>query len=80
MKVDTWINEMIKDIESENPTKKEPQEVQLSESALDSLADIMIKKMENNNFDVETSKPDQENPEQEKPQPTKTKEGETILD
>lgn len=66
MDSDKWINQMLKDIkpekqETENPT------VQLSESDMNRLADIMIKKMSDSDDgekskDISTSKSDNEKP------------------
>lgn len=66
MKSDTWIEQMIKEIEKEKqPEKKETPEVKLSESDMNTLADIMIKKMSDENFDVEKEKQDKKDPEPE---------------
>lgn len=51
MKTDTWVEEMYKQCVKEE--KKETPEVKLSESDMNTLADIMIKKMSNESFDVE---------------------------
>lgn len=51
MKTDTWVEEMYKQCAKEK--KKETPEVKLSESDMNILADIMIKKMSNESFDVE---------------------------
>lgn len=51
MKTDTWVEEMYKQCAKEE--KKETPEVKLSESDMNTLADIMIKKMSNESFDVE---------------------------
>lgn len=61
MTTDAWINEMIRDIESKKK-KDNPEiaEVKLSESDMNTLADIMIKKMSNPNFDVETDNLDED--------------------
>lgn len=51
MKTDTWVEEMYKQCAKKE--KKETPEVKLSESDMNTLADIMIKKMSNESFDVE---------------------------
>ena len=56
---DIWIDEMIKDIESKKKKEDESPTVKLSESDMNTLADIMIKKMSDTDFDVETPKSDE---------------------
>lgn len=76
MKTDTWVEEMFKQCEKEEE-KKETPEVKLSESDMDKLADIMIKKMSETDFDVESKKKEEEETEN----PVKPNEdGETPLD
>lgn len=58
MQSDTWIDAMLKDIESKKKKEDDTPTVKLSESDMNNLADIMIKKMSDTSFDVETPKPD----------------------
>lgn len=68
MRTQTWIDAMVKDIEEKNK-KDNPDatEVKLSESDMNTLADIMIKKMSNPNFDIENSKDKKKEPEKQLP-------------
>lgn len=77
MKTDDWINEMYKSCKKE-PEQESTPEVKLSESDMNTLADLMIKKMSNSNFDVET-KETEKSKEAENPVEL-NKEGETPLD
>lgn len=45
MKTETWLERMVKDIESQNPKPEKEVNVKLSESDMNHLADLMIKKM-----------------------------------
>lgn len=45
MKTETWLEQMVKDIESQNPKPDNEVNVKLSESDMNHLADLMIKKM-----------------------------------
>lgn len=76
MKTDTWVEEMYKQCAKDE--EKETTEVKLSESDMNTLADIMIKKMSNENFDVEkeTKKVGEANEEVKKD----TESGEVLLD
>lgn len=67
MSVDTWIDAMLKDIESKKQKEDEPATVKLSESDMNTLADIMIKKMSAPSFDAETEKVDEKETENPKP-------------
>lgn len=70
MQSDTWIDEMLKDIESKKKKEEATATVKLSESDMNALADIMIKKMSDPGFDAETSKSeDDEQKATEKPKP-----------
>lgn len=53
MLMDTWLEEMCKEIEKDKP-KDESKEIQLSESDIDKVADLMIKKMSESSFVDET--------------------------
>lgn len=69
MTQDTWIEQMLKDIEAKKEKKDKVPTVQLSESDMNKLADIMIKKMSDTSFDAETDKPDEKEKETENPKP-----------
>lgn len=69
MTIDTWIDAMVKDIESKKSTNEETQTVKLSENDMNALADIMIKKMSESNFDAETSEEDKKKEETNQPKP-----------
>lgn len=45
MKTETWLESMVNDIQSKKPQQKEEVNVKLSESDMNHLADLMIKKM-----------------------------------
>lgn len=76
MKTDTWVEEMYKQCAKEE--KKETPEVKLSESDMNTLADIMIKKMSNENFDVEKETKKEGEPDEEIEKDTEP--GEVSLD
>lgn len=66
MNSDKWINQMLKDIEPKEKENDNPT-VQLSESDMNRLADIMIKKMSDSDDgekskEISTSKSDNEKP------------------
>lgn len=69
MSQDTWIDAMLKDIESKTKKEEATPTVKLSESDMNTLADIMIKKMSDTNFDAETEKSDDKETETENPKP-----------
>lgn len=77
MNADTWLDFMVKDIE-EKSKKDNPDEttVKLSESDMNTLADIMIKKMSETDFDIE--KPEEDEKDTSKPKPDAT--GEIPID
>lgn len=58
MSQDTWIDEMLRDIESKKEKEPDVKTVKLSESDMNTLADLMIKKMSDADFDAETPKSD----------------------
>lgn len=45
--IEEWIDMMVKDIKKDNPKPESNADVQLSESQMNELADLMIKKMSN---------------------------------
>ena len=51
-----WVDQMMKDIESENNTKNNNTEtkVELSADDIEKVADKVIEKLNNNSFDIET--------------------------
>lgn len=69
MTQDTWIDAMLKDIESKKKKEEQAPVVQLSESDMNKLADIMIKKMSDTSFDAENDKSDEKEKEPENPKP-----------
>lgn len=67
MSQDTWIEAMLKDIDSKKKKEDEAPTVKLSESDMNTLADIMIKRMSDPSFDAETDKSDEKETETPKP-------------
>ena len=51
-----WVDQMVKDIESENNTNNNNTEtkVELSPDDIEKVADKVIEKLNNNSFDIET--------------------------
>ena len=50
-----WIDQMVKDIESENNTNSNTEtKVELSSDDIEKVADKVIEKLNNNSFDIET--------------------------
>ena len=50
-----WVDQMIKDIESENNTNNNTEtKVELSSDDIEKVADKVIEKLNNNSFDIET--------------------------
>lgn len=50
-----WIDQMVKDIESENNTNNNTEtKVELSSDDIEKVADKVIEKLNNNSFDIET--------------------------
>ena len=49
-----WIDQMVKDIESENNTNNTETKVELSSDDIEKVADKVIEKLNNNSFDIET--------------------------
>ena len=50
-----WVDQMIKDIESENNTNNNTEtKVELSADDIEKVADKVIEKLNNNSFDIET--------------------------
>ena len=50
-----WIDQMVKDIESENNTNNNTEtKVELSADDIEKVADKVIEKLNNNSFDIET--------------------------
>lgn len=51
-----WVDQMVKDIESENNTNNSNTEtkVELSADDIEKVADKVIEKLNNNSFDIET--------------------------
>lgn len=50
-----WVDQMIKDIESENNTNNNTEtKVELSTDDIEKVADKVIEKLNNNSFDIET--------------------------
>lgn len=49
-----WIDQMVKDIEAETSTNNTETKVELSADDIEKVADTVIKKLNNNSFDIET--------------------------
>lgn len=49
-----WVDQMVKDIEAENNTHNTETKVELSADDIEKVADKVIKKLNNNSFDIET--------------------------
>lgn len=50
-----WVDQMMKDIESENNTNNNTEtKVELSSDDIEKVADKVIEKLNNNSFDIET--------------------------
>ena len=50
-----WVDQMVKDIESENNTNNNTEtKVELSSDDIEKVADKVIEKLNNNSFDIET--------------------------
>lgn len=50
-----WVDQMMKDIESENNTNNNTEtKVELSTDDIEKVADKVIEKLNNNSFDIET--------------------------
>ena len=49
-----WVDQMVKDIEAENSTNNTETKVELSADDIEKVADKVIKKLNNNSFDIET--------------------------
>lgn len=50
-----WVDQMVKDIESENNTNNNTEtKVELSADDIEKVADKIIEKLNNNSFDIET--------------------------
>lgn len=49
-----WVDQMVKDIEAENNTSNTETKVELSADDIEKVADKVIKKLNNNSFDIET--------------------------
>ena len=50
-----WVDQMMKDIESENNTNNNTEtKVELSADDIEKVADKVIEKLNNNSFDIET--------------------------
>lgn len=49
-----WVEQMVKDIEAENNTNNTETKVELSADDIEKVADKVIKKLNNNSFDIET--------------------------
>ena len=49
-----WIDQMVKDIESENNTNNTEAKMELSADDIEKVADKVIEKLNNNSFDIET--------------------------
>lgn len=50
-----WVDQMVKDIESENNTNNNTEtKVELSADDIEKVADKVIEKLNNNSFDIET--------------------------
>ena len=49
-----WIDQMVKDIESENNTNNTETKMELSADDIEKVADKVIEKLNNNSFDIET--------------------------
>ena len=49
-----WVDQMMKDIESENNTNNTETKVELSADDIEKVADKVIEKLNNNSFDIET--------------------------
>ena len=50
-----WVDQMVKDIESENNTNNNTEtKVELSTDDIEKVADKVIEKLNNNSFDIET--------------------------
>ena len=69
MSHDTWIDEMIRDIESKKEKEPDVKTVKLSESDMNTLADLMIKKMSESDFDAESQKSDDKDDATDNPKP-----------
>ena len=54
--LNSWVDQMVKDIESENNTNNNNTEtkVELSADDIEKVADKVIEKLNNNSFDIET--------------------------
>lgn len=81
MKTQTWVNAMVEAIEAEKPKpENETQKIELSESAMNTLADLMIKKMSEETFDAERSTNDTKKDDTQKPSNSSNDNDETSLD
>ena len=49
-----WVDQMVKDIESENNTNNTETKMELSADDIEKVADKVIEKLNNNSFDIET--------------------------
>ena len=49
-----WVDQMMKDIESENNSNNTETKVELSADDIEKVADKVIEKLNNNSFDIET--------------------------
>ena len=49
-----WVDQMMKDIESENNANNTETKVELSSDDIEKVADKVIEKLNNNSFDIET--------------------------
>lgn len=49
-----WVDQMVKDIEAENNANNTETKVELSADDIEKVADKVIKKLNNNSFDIET--------------------------
>lgn len=49
-----WVDQMVKDIEAENNINNTETKVELSADDIEKVADKVIKKLNNNSFDIET--------------------------